>query len=234
MNYVIRVKRLGYPTDVSKEERKAAASKYRNFPLYTMPKDLVNSLSYNLPLLWLAIYFDKAEVGLYSLALTLVFRPVNILNTVFEKLLNVRVAEKVRRGERVVRDIVRFFAIVNIVALPVATVAYFWGGDIFAFLFGGRWAGCGYYIRCLLPWTFILLTSSSLGFVPGLFNRQRAELVFYLLLLLFRVGAVVAGLVTHSFRLGVLLFAVSGAVVTILLLLWYGILVRRYESSIIL
>lgn len=231
VNLAWRWRRLDLPRDISGDERRRAAVRFRNFPLYTMPKDLINSLSYNLPFLWLALYFDKAEVGLFAMALTCTFRPVNIFNTAFEKLLFVRIAERVRAHQTIRADLRRFVLIINAIALPVFAVAFFFGDDICSFLFGRRWNDCGYYIRCLLPWVYVVLTSSSLMFISNVFGRQRTEFGFYIVLFLLRLAAMVAGLYFGSFRLAILLFAAAGAAVSLSLLLWYTRLVRRYENS---
>jgi len=231
VNLAWRWRRLDLPRDISGDERRRAAARFRNFPLYTMPKDLINSLSYNLPFLWLALYFDKAEVGLFAMALTCTFRPVNIFNTAFEKLLYVRIAERVREHQTIRADLRRFVLIINAIALPVFAVAFFFGDDICSFLFGRRWNDCGYYIRCLLPWVYVVLTSSSLMFISNVFGRQRTEFGFYIVLFLLRLAAMVAGLYFGSFRLAILLFAAAGAAVSLSLLLWYARLVRRYENS---
>ena len=232
LSYLFRLRGLDYPKDITRKERRRAARKFRNFPLYTMPKEFVSSLSSNLPFIWLALYFDKAEVGLFALALTFVFRPVNILNGVFEKLLNVRIAEMVRQRQSISGYLCRFFLIVNLVALPVAVVAFFFGGDIFVFFFGDRWEGCIHYIRCLLPWTFVALTSTSLTFLFGVFGRQRTEFIFFLVLLFLRAASMVAGIVCRDFRLGILLFALSGVAVYSALIVCYLLMVRRYESTL--
>lgn len=232
INYLLRLRQLDYPKDVSVAERRSAARKFRNFPLYTMPKEFISSLSANLPLLWLALYFDKAEVGLFALALTFTFRPVNILNSVFEKLFNVRVAEMVRQRQRIGGYLGRIFLVVNLAALPVFLVVFFFGGDLFAFLFGDKWDGCGYYIRCLLPWTFVVMTSTSLSFLFGIFGKQRTEFIFFLVLLILRVAAMLAGIHYHSFRLGILLFSLSGAAVYLALIVWYALTIRRYERTL--
>ena len=232
LSYMLRLRKLGYPKDITKTERRAAARKFRNFPFYTMPKEFISSLSSNLPFIWLALYFDKAEVGLFGLALTFVFRPVNILNGVFEKLLNVRVAEKVRQRQSIGGHLLRFFLVVNLVALPIAIVVFIYGGDIFAFFFGDRWEGCSYYIRCLLPWTFVVLTSTSMTFLFGVFGRQRSEFLLFVVLLCMRVIAMAVGIHCHDFKLGILLFALSGAIVYFSLIVWYVAMIRRYELQI--
>lgn len=230
INYVARLPRLNLPRDITREERRAAARKHRNFALFTAPKDFINSFSYNLPLIWIAMYFDKAEVGLFALALTFTFRPINVLNVAFERVLYVRTAEKVRSHQPIGRDIYRFVGWLNVVALPLFVVAFVFAEPLFTFFFSGRWAGCGYYVRCLLPWVYIMLTSTSLMFVANIFSTQRKEFFFYIALLALRVVAMVVGLVQHNFQLAILLFAASGAVVSLSLLVWYLWQVRQHDA----
>lgn len=116
ITYRLKLRQLGR-TPSFHGDRTAAFSvmrKHRNFPFFVASKDFINSLSYNLPFLWLALYFDRAEVGLFALALTFTFRPANLLNTAIEKVYYARTAEGVRQGEPVGRMISRMLLVVNI------------------------------------------------------------------------------------------------------------------------
>ncbi|HCS87605.1 MAG TPA: hypothetical protein DIW30_04090, partial [Bacteroidales bacterium] len=55
------------------------ARKYRNFPLYSLPKSLLNNIGGNLPALILTPFFGLAETGFFGMALTLAFRPINMI-----------------------------------------------------------------------------------------------------------------------------------------------------------
>lgn len=213
-------------------EQRAAARKHRNFPLYVATKDFVNSFSSNLPFLWLALYFDRADVGLFSLALTFTFRPVNILNVAFEQVLYARTAEGVRQGQSVIGMIRKFLLVVNVVALPLFVLAWFVAEPVFGFCFGGRWEGCGVYVRALLPWVFLMLSSTSLMFISNVFSTQRTEFGFYLVLLALRVVAIAVGIHSGNFLLAIRLYAAAGTLVAASLLVWYLWQVKRYERSI--
>lgn len=210
----------------------SVAKKFRNFPLFTAPKDFVNSFSGNLPFLWLALYFDKAEVGLFLLALTFTFRPVNILNGAFERVLYANISEKVRQHLPVRHDVLRFMCLLNVVALPIFIVGFIWCEPIFVFLFGSKWVGTGFYVRCMLPWVYVMLTSTSLMCIANIFSKQRTEFAFYLVLLVLRVAAMIVGIHYMDFKMAILLFTLSGALVSLALLVWYLIQIRSYEKRI--
>lgn len=230
--YRIRMRSLHLPSTTAAQGREAAR-KHRNFPLFVATKDFLNSFSFNLPFLWLALYFDKAEVGLFGLALTFTVRPANLLNSAFERVLYARTAEQVRRRRSIGRLIGRFLLCINAVALPVCLVGWLFAEPIFGFCFGGRWEGCGVYVQALLPWIFLSLSSTSLMFISNVFSTQRTECLFYLALLVLRVASVVVGIHAGSFLLAIRLYATAGALVAASLLVWYLLQVRRYELSLL-
>ena len=230
-NLVYRLK-MKQMERVGLDEQRAAARRHRNYPRYVATKDFVNSFSSNLPFLWLALYFDRAEVGLFALALTFTFRPINILNVAFEQVLYARTAEGVRERRPIAGMIGKFLLGLNAVALPLAVLAWFFAEPVFGFCFGGRWAGCGVYVRALLPWVYIMLSSTSLMFVSNVFSTQRTEFGFYLVLLALRVAAIVVGIAQGSFLLAIRLYATAGALVAASLLVWYLWQVRRYELTL--
>ncbi len=230
LNYRLHLRKLPLPHDIAREERRAAARKHRHFQLYTMPKDWVNSFSFNLPALWLALYFDDAVVGFFALALTFCVRPANVLNSAFERIFYSRTLEKVRQHQPIWPMLSRFVLLISVVALPLLLLLFLFAEPLFAFCFGVRWAGCSYYVRCLLPWVFVMLSSTSLSFIASVFDRQRTEFFFFLVLLLLRIAAIATGIYCNNFPLAILLFAIAGTIVSFSLLLWYFSLIRHYEK----
>ena len=229
--YRFRLRGVALPK-VSRSEQLAAARKHRNFPLFVASKDFINSLSASLPFLWLAMYFDRADVGLFGLAFTVVFRPVNLINNACERVLYARTAESVRAHRSIGSVIRHFLLVVAAVAVPVAVVGWFVAEPLFTFLFGSNWTGCGVYVRALLPWIVLSLSSTSLMFVSNIFSTQRIEFGFYLVLFVLRVAAIAVGIHAGSFLLAIRLYATAGALVAASLLVWYLWQVRRYERSL--
>lgn len=228
--YRLRTGRLSRPSDEPVPAR-PLMRKYRNFPLYVMPKEFVSSFSANLPFLWLAAYFDNAAIGLFSLALTFTIRPVRILNNAFESVFYADTAQKVRQGQPIGAPIRKFVLVLNAVALPLMVAGFFYAEPIFTFLLGDEWIGTGYYVRCLVPWLWVMLTANSLMFVSNLFGTQRVDFYFQIALLVLRVAALAIGLHAGDFRLAILLFAAVSALVQLTLTGWYLFQVHRYDRQ---
>ena len=209
-----------------------AARRHKNFPLYIASRDLVGCISANLPFLWLALYFDQAAVGLFALALTFTFNPVNMLSSSFERVFYARTAEKVRNRQPIAHTLRRFLLLLNAIAVPVAIGVWFVAEPLFSFCFSNSWRGCGIYVQMLLPWILLRLSSGSLVFISYIFSVQNIEFYFNLAMLALRVAAIAIGIHMGSFTLAILLYAAAGALVSASLLVWYLICVRRYEKSL--
>lgn len=231
INYRLRLKGLNLPA-TTVAEGKDAARKHRNFPLYVAPKEFLNTFSANLPFLWAAAYFDRAEIGLFGLALTFTLQPVNILSSAFERVLYARTAEAVRERRTIGGTIVKFLLLLAAVAAAVCVAAWFFAEPVFTFCFGNRWQGCGVYVQALLPWAFAGLCSASLMFVSNVFSTQRIELFFNIAMLLLRAIAIYIGIRMGSFLLAIRMYALVSALTHVALTLWYLWQVVRYERSI--
>lgn len=231
INYRLRLKSLALPaTDAG--EHKAAARKHRNFPYYVATKDFVNTLSANLPFLWLSLYFNRAEIGLFGLALTFTRQPVLLLCGAFERVLYARGAEAVRQKLPLRRLVWRFVLTVNAVAIPACVLLWFIAEPLFSFGFGARWQGCGVYVQALLPWVLLTLTANSLMFVANVFSTQRIEFFFNLAQLFLRVAALYIGIRMGSFLLAIRMFAAVSALVSAALTVWYLWQVWRYDTTV--
>lgn len=231
INYRLGMKGLGLPT-VTAEERRAAASRYRNFPKYVAPKDFISSLSSNLPFIWLALYFDNTYVGFLGIAVTFILQPCNLISGAFERVLYARTTEAVRDKRSIAGGLLRFILGIEGITIVVSILLWFFAEPLFAFCFGGRWQGCGVYVRALLPWVVMAMGYLPLMFIPNIFGTQRTEFYIYIVQLALRVGAIVIGIMMSDFLLAVRLFAGVSAFIALILTGWYIMQIVRYERSV--
>lgn len=231
LNYRLRLRSLALPA-TTMADNKAAARKHRNFPLYVATKDFVSTFSSNLPFLWLALYFDRAEVGLFGLALTFTLQPVNLISTAFERVLYTRTAEAVHARQLIAPMLRRFLLPLAALATTACVAAWFVAEPVFAFCFGNRWQGCGPYVQALLPWVLTFFVSSCMLFIPNVFSTQRTEFIFYIVMLVLRVAAIIIGIGAANFLLAIRLFAIASAAVYVALALWYLWQVHRYDATL--
>ena len=207
-------------------------SPYKNYPLYLAPKELVASLSSNLPFIWLALYFDNATVGLFALALTLVAKPVLVFSASCERILNARCSEALHHRQPIMPILLRFLLPVSVAAIAVAVATWFLAGPLVTFFFGGRWEGCEPYVRAMLPWAVVGVCSLSLMHIANIFSTQRADLIINIVQLLLRATAIAVGIHRSDFLLAIILFYAASALTALFTLLWYLYQTRRHDHDL--
>ena len=183
--------------------------KHKNFPLFTMPKDFINSFSINLPFTLLAI-----------------------INSAYDKVLYERISTKYLNGQPILKDIVRFFSYNYLVAIPLFITAFIFAEPILTLILGQEWSGTATYFRYMIPWIGVMLISSSISFVPYLFNKQRNEALLYTLLFVIRLVAIIIGIYHNDFDLAIMLFCGAGTIFTLAITAWYIYMAYTYDKKI--
>lgn len=207
----------------------AAMRRYRNFPCFTLPKSVVDSLSSNLPLLLMAPAFGLPVVGYLGMALTLAFRPINIICSSVNQVFYQRAATLVQQRQSPCRLCCRYALMATAVAVPSFALLYWWLPDLCGWLLGDGWNVTGEYIRIMLPWLLLVLVSNAINFIPDLFGRQRGLMVFSMVRLAVQAAALLVGISTGSDRSTVLLFFGAGSLVLLSQLVWFFSLLKGHQ-----
>ena len=216
----------GNPND----ERKAAL-RYIDFPGFYLGRTFLSGFSINLPFLILIGVFGESSLGLYSLAFTLLYRPVNLIGNSLYTTLFENAASALRAQKPILSSLKKFWKNLCLFVLPCFIIAFFIAKPAFVILFGERWTESALYFQYLLPWMFVTLMASPIYFVPILFKKQRKALILEITFLMLRWGALGIGIYSASFQTGILLFSLVGLLFTGVNFGWYYSLIRKYEHS---
>lgn len=209
----------------------SVASQHRKFPQYTLPHSFVNMLASNLPILLLSGYFGMAEIGLFSMGITIGFRPINLLSNSLDQVISQKIAEKVNKQESIWANLFQSLRKVFLVMLPLFILIYFLVPVIIKYVLGERWEQSAFYIQILMPWFFFALFAASLSSMPSIFGKQRMALILEILLIALRFIALCAGIYLNSFVWAIILFSLVSTIVVAAQLIWYLLLVKKYEQS---
>jgi O-antigen/teichoic acid export membrane protein len=216
---------------VNKPEILEAAKQYSNFPKFMLFKDLLNMLSGNLPVLLLSFYFGMKEIGLFSMALTLGFRPVNLFSSSIHQILFRKMSERVQNREKLADICFSFCKMCSILILPFFFVFLLVPDNFFIMLFGAKWGGLGFYLKLMLPWLFLIILAASLSSVPDLFFNQKTALNIEIVYVILRTVSLLSGVYFQSFKMAIILYCIISALVSGVKLIWYFQLIKKYESN---
>lgn len=221
-----------YFTPSTRAERKAVAREYAKFPAFSLPKSLVNVLSSNLPAFLLTPFFGLTELGFFAMAITLAYRPINMICGSFYQVLYQRVADLVNRRQPIKSLLGGYIWKTLLVTIPCFVALYFVLPWLTQFLLGNGWDTTATIIQLMLAWLAMVLVTTTVNFIPDVFGKQHGLLAFEIGYLIARVVGLYIGIIQHSFLLAIQLYVAAGVLFMILELMWFLVLVFRYEKQL--
>ncbi|MDE7338233.1 MAG: oligosaccharide flippase family protein, partial [Bacteroidales bacterium] len=208
-----------------------ALRRYKRFPIFSLPRSIVNYFSGNLPFFLLTPAFGLGAIGYFGMALTLSFRPINMIVSSIYQVFFQKFSEKVQNRQEIGKLFNRFIVRTLAVVIPCFAVLYFFLPQLCAWLLGDNWAVTGEHIRLLLPWIAMVCVGGSLCFIPDIFQKQSVMLGIEIAYFALRCASLFVGILLHDLSLALLLFSFSGVVVIAVQLIWYRSLITRYEKA---
>ncbi len=225
-------KELKFSLSTPWSEQKESGLKYRDFPQYNMTRNMVNSFSGDTPFLLLTGVFGEATLGLFSLAMTMGFRPTTLIsNSLFNTLFEKTSAYK-QEGKVIFPVIKKYWMQVSLFSLPVAAIIFWIAPPIFGWIFGDGWEQSGIYFRYLLPWVFMSVLSYPMVFIPALFKKQNQALWIEVFCMILRCLVISIGIYLNDFRLAIILYSLVGCLFSLICLGWYTRLIKKYDGGL--
>jgi O-antigen/teichoic acid export membrane protein len=203
-----------------KKRMKEVAIRQSNFPIYTLPHAFINTFANNLPILILSAWFNMAEVGLFSLGITLGLRPITVFTESINQVFFQKVTSNLAKGVSSYSMLILFCKKVLWYGLPVFLPIFFFIKEMTVWVFGEAWAGSGVYSQMMMPMFFITIMTSSLSFIPTVVGKQSHAMVFEILYDGMRILSLFVGIWLQNIHTTVLLYSVVSSVFLLIYLAW--------------
>ncbi len=151
-----------YSQYISKLRMLANIRKYHNFPTYSMPMSILNSMSSNIIIYSLSILFNPLLLGYYYLSQRVLNTPLTIISSSLSSVFFQSIAHSEQKKHLYIKTFT-YSLLVNTVLL---TPLFLFGAEIFSFIFGSQWQRAGEIAQILSP---LLILSSATGSVSTIF-----------------------------------------------------------------
>jgi len=197
---------------VSRHGMLNALKRYMKFPLIDSGSALLNTISWQLPVLLLSAFFSPVIVGFYALGMRVLHAPMSLIGGSIAQVFFQRASEASRIGALNILVENVFKVLVNIGLFPLLILTII-GGDLFSLIFGNIWEEAGVYTQILGIWTFIWFISSPLSTLYIVLEKQDFGLKYNIANLITRLGSLIIGGLMGSVYIALILFAISGIVV---------------------
>ena len=217
---------------VSRVEIKSVIEVYANFPKFSLPRALVNSVGLSLPIWLLTPHFGLAKVGYLSLATMAAFVPLNIIARACYQVMYQKVAEKVQRQEPIQSIILRFVIFATIIMMVGLAVIYIFVPQLVTFLFGADWIESAYIIRRLLPYLLLVPVCGTICFISDVFAKQKIAMWMEAGYVAMMALVLSLGIHMDNFETTISLYSWLGFGYLLVQLVWFVSLVFNYHKKL--
>lgn len=190
--------------------------KYKNFPKYSLPADLINVYTSQNPIILLTVFYDLSVVGFFSITQRILGIPIKLISSSTLEVYKQKASEDfVEKGD--CREaFLKTFKYLGSVALIPAILIYFLSPILFKIVFGEEWIQAGLFAKYLSIMFFFQFTISPLGFTLLIAGKQVWNLFWQVGLLFVTTFCLYVGFLNHSVDLSIFYFSIGYAVMYIL------------------
>lgn len=161
----------------------AVAKKYVDYPKYGVMPAFLNTISSQALILILTRFYSTDDLGHFGLTYMVLSAPLGLIGTSFRDVFYEKIATLFNQEKFV--NALRFFKKSALVlagmGLPICLILYFFGEDIFAVVFGVKWARSGEFASILSLSFLAKLVVSPLSSIFNAANRLKIASVWQII-----------------------------------------------------
>jgi len=210
---------------------KTLAYEYRDFPIYSASRNIINALSMGLPVLLLTNYFGIAVAGAYAFAERIISAPMGLILRALRQVLFQKAAETDHHGGSLLALYVKITAGLFMIATIPSLIIIIWGPPIFSFVFGQKWTLAGEFASSLVIWLTFLFCNLPSTIVARILRLQRQLFIFDVILLIARTLVLILGGMYITASRTILFFSIVGAIMNMIFIVIIGLVLMKNEDE---
>jgi O-antigen/teichoic acid export membrane protein len=142
---------------------KMNARKFAEFPKYAFPSNLLNAFVLSALTFQIFAKFSIQEVGYAELTQRMLTVPSALIGVSLGQIILQRISAAYNENKSVIKMFNGFLLFGILIAIPFFATIYFWGPEIFGWVFGKEWILSGVYAKYLISSSCFLIIISPLG-----------------------------------------------------------------------
>ncbi|MCB0079041.1 MAG: lipopolysaccharide biosynthesis protein [Anaerolineales bacterium] len=162
---------------VSGARMRFLARRYRDFPLFRLPSQLLLGFAAQAPLLFVSALYDTGTAGQFALAMTAMSLPMTLIGRTMGQAYYGEAARMRDDAQGLWRMSFVVQARLFLFAIPFAALLILAAEPIFALVFGEEWRMAGHFTATLAVFLVLQVTSAPLMQALNILEQQRIFLV---------------------------------------------------------
>lgn len=160
----------------SKKKIKVLSNKYRDFPIYNLPHMLLDHGRELLVAFFVVMYFDQTVFGSYDHSFRMLKLPLALIGTAMGQVFFNRCSRLYAEHKALFPMLKRTTLQLFLISIIPFSIVFFFGEDLFLWVFGAEWGLSGRISQLLAPWLMINFVASPISTIPMVVEKQKAFL----------------------------------------------------------
>ena len=210
----------------------AVAKRYKKFPIYSCPANLVSNLSLHLPQVFIASLFGFKIAGLYFLAKQLMGAPISLISQSVMRIIFPENVDLKRGSPELLKHFnLSLFKKLVLIGLPIFILIDICSPTVIPIVFGIKWVNAADYIIVLSVMFFMQMIATPFGVCLDAFERQGLQLCRESIML---VLALIPFLFAYLFRFSaittMIIYSISSSISYIIYLYITWVAINSYNT----
>lgn len=172
-----------------------SAVKYKEFPLYTMPGRLLNTLGQSMPVILLTAFFSGEEAGFFSMAMMVFVLPITVIGNTLGDVYRQRANEEYQSTGCCLRSYDKLLKTTVVMGVGALAVLVWFLPWLMKVILGSEWYVAGQYAQILAPAMVLSFIANPMSGLFIVANRLRQ---FFFWQLLYALSAIVSIWIGHE------------------------------------
>jgi O-antigen/teichoic acid export membrane protein len=172
------------------------AEKHKQFPKFSLISDIISHLNLSLIIFLFTSFYGEDSAGQIGLSTRVLSIPINFISISFLDVFRYQAVKEYNENKRFDYIFRKFFYTLLALALPLVLIIFFFGPNLFEFVFSKEWVTAGLFSKYLVILYGVRLIASPLSYSLAVNNKLNINLAFQVL---FVTSGAISLLLGHYF-----------------------------------
>ncbi|MGI5906412.1 MAG: lipopolysaccharide biosynthesis protein [Candidatus Pararuminococcus gallinarum] len=207
------------------------AKEYSNYPKFTMPGSLANTMTYNVISYFLSALYSTAQLGYYSMVNRVLGTPLSMVGGAVGQVFVKQAADEKNTSGNLSHTFSKVSGLLLLLSVPMFSVLFIFAEPIIRIFLGEQWLPAADYIRILTPMFLVRFIVSPISNSALVMGKQLMTMIWQFGLLLFAlVPTGVAALCDLTVKNYLLILSISLAIAYFIFYVYCHYIVKQYQN----
>ena len=161
--------------NISLKRMRVLAGKYIDFPKFSLPESLIDTVGEQLPVLLISYFFISDETGYFSMAQSVLFVPSSVISLAVMDVFRQRANEEWQINGNCLAIYKKTVKLMTLIVIPAGLILATIAPGLFSFVLGKEWRIAGEYAQIVLPNVAILFVFQVVSAVFIIANKLKVS-----------------------------------------------------------